>query len=101
MRCKAIAEFIMDGLKGQQLAAAIQQLDEDSVPLSKPSPTFAPVSIPVPNPTIEPILSSPKIEQEFAVLLYPADYEEVPPVVPTPELSAPIDPQARPFFWWY
>ncbi|THH31658.1 hypothetical protein EUX98_g2542 [Antrodiella citrinella] len=100
VRCKAIAEFIMEGLKGPQLAAAIQQLDEGSMLLPAPSPSRVPT--PVPNmlhPT-EAFSTLLKLEYESPVLVAPVITPQEPlPTAQTPELTpAPAIESESTFF---
>lgn len=93
-RCKAIAEFIMEGLKGPELAAAIQQLDEASISLPAPSPSPLPAPVPaIPTPT-EAFSTLLKLEYESPLILAP----DIAPQEPgqTPELAlAPIESEVR------
>lgn len=49
-RCEEVAQLLLDGMKGDQLAAAIRKLDEDKV--HAPTPTYLlrrPSSVPLPD----------------------------------------------------
>ncbi|KAH8103361.1 hypothetical protein BXZ70DRAFT_723797 [Cristinia sonorae] len=100
-RCKMIAEFVMEGLRGPQLALAIQQLDAGLQSGATPFPisnSSLDANLPQFSVSYDDLAPFPKIEQESPVVipellqpqLFAAPVQDVAPV--------PVDPQT-PYYY--